>query len=49
VKNLFSSERLFEKPGNQVIASGAKQSLPEKEIASSLAAPRNDTTLPVSK
>jgi hypothetical protein len=26
-----------------VIASGAKQSLPEKEIASSLAAPRNDS------
>jgi len=31
--------------GYQVIASGTKQSLLEKEIASSPAAPRNDTDL----
>jgi hypothetical protein len=34
--------KLSEKPDHQVIASAAKQSLPEKEIASSLTAPRND-------
>src|SRR5215204_6644347 len=36
-----------EKPRHRVIASAAKQSLPEKEIASSLVAPRNDSTLPL--
>ena len=38
-----SSESLSEKPQRRVIASAAKQSLPETGIASSLTAPRNDT------
>jgi hypothetical protein len=38
------SKRLFEKLGYRVIASEAKQSLLEKEIASSPAAPRNDSS-----
>jgi hypothetical protein len=36
------TQKLSENPQHQVIASAAKQSLPEKEIASSLTAPRND-------
>src|ERR1043166_5845957 len=36
------SQSASEKSDEPVIASGAKQSLPEKEIASSLMAPRND-------
>jgi hypothetical protein len=39
-------ERSSEKSKDRVIASAAKQSLPEKEIASSLPAPRNDIFRP---
>ena len=38
------TQRLFERPGRRVIASGAKQSFSKTEIASSLTDPRNDTS-----
>jgi hypothetical protein len=41
--NAGHTEELSEKLRYQVIASAAKQSLPEKEIAPSLPAPRSDT------
>src|SRR5712691_12203827 len=43
------AKRASANSGYRVIASGAKQSLREKEITSSPAAPRNDTTLLVFK